>query len=287
VTAIALAGGFLFGVGAAVNGGCAYSTMTRLADGEGRMVMTLGGFAVGVLMFSALIDLQWVTRPTPVPTMIGAVLPFAWLVIFVLLAAAIFELARIWRNRTRDRHWKDLLFASQYRLSTAALIIGVSGAIIFLLIRSPGYTITVQNLIESTVGTRASQPAAQSILLLAVLAGMVFSTWQRGSFRIDWRPRIAWLRNLSGGALMGLGTALLPGGNDALVLYGIPTFSPHAVPAYLALCAGTMAMLFLMTRFGVEYSVVCRNDVYIAQHQPADSILNGHVPKSATPATDS
>src|SRR5262249_32220395 len=49
LTSSALLGGFLFGVGAAVNGACAVSTMARLVDGEGGMLMTVFGFALGVL----------------------------------------------------------------------------------------------------------------------------------------------------------------------------------------------------------------------------------------------
>jgi uncharacterized membrane protein YedE/YeeE len=57
LTPFALAGGFLFGFGAAVNGACAYSTMARLVDGEGGMLMTIAGFALGVLGFVALLNL--------------------------------------------------------------------------------------------------------------------------------------------------------------------------------------------------------------------------------------
>ena len=39
-----LAGGFLFGVGAALNGGCAFSTLWKLGDGQLRMLLTLGSF---------------------------------------------------------------------------------------------------------------------------------------------------------------------------------------------------------------------------------------------------
>ena len=38
LTGLALLGGLSFGLGAALNGGCAYSTMARLADGEGAML---------------------------------------------------------------------------------------------------------------------------------------------------------------------------------------------------------------------------------------------------------
>src|SRR5205085_2751409 len=44
LTGIAVLGGFTFGVGAAINGYCAYSTMARLADGHVSMFVTVIGF---------------------------------------------------------------------------------------------------------------------------------------------------------------------------------------------------------------------------------------------------
>jgi hypothetical protein len=161
-------------------------------------------------------------------------------------------------------HLGKLLLAPRYRLSTAALLIGLPGALLFLIYGPFGYTATFELVIEGAFGTRAWPPTVRWVLLIAVLAGMLLSTTQRGSFRIDWRPRREWLFNIAGGTLMGFGTALAPGGNDALVLYGIPTLSPYAAPAYAALVAGVAAGLVLMRwSFGVEARVECRNDVFI------------------------
>ena len=38
---------------------------------------------------------------------------------------------------------------------------------------------------------------------------------------------------------------MVPGGNDALLFHGIPTLSPHAVPAYLAMVLGIAAVTVL------------------------------------------
>jgi hypothetical protein len=98
---------------------------------------------------------------------------------------------------------------------------------------------------------------------------MFVSTLQRGGFRFDWTPRRAWLRNIFGGVLMGIGVALAPGGNDALVLYGIPSLSPHALPAFLAMAAGIAAALLVMRHgFGIVSHVECRNDIYYAEASP-------------------
>jgi hypothetical protein len=42
--------------------------------------------------------------------------------------------------------------------------------------------------------------------------------------------------------------ALTPGGNDALVLYGIPSLSPHALPAFLTMTLGIALGLWVHAR---------------------------------------
>ena len=134
-------------------------------------------------------------------------------------------------------------------------------------------------MVQGLIGKGALPAASRTIVMLAVLAGMLVSTLQRGSFRLDWRPQASWLRNIFGGALMGLGAAMVPGGNAVLVLYAIPSFSPHALPAYAALIVGAAAGLLAMKHLaGLDTRVVCRNDIYRAELQPVGSILNSHPP---------
>jgi len=54
-------------------------------------------------------------------------------------------------------------------------------------------------------------------------------------------------RFFTGGLLMGIGAASIPGGNDVLLLHGIPGFSFHAVPVFLAMLAG-IALTLLVAR---------------------------------------
>jgi len=257
----AVLGGFVFGVGAAMNGACVYSTMARLTDGEGGMFVAVVGFGFGILGFVALVDAGWLARPTQSLPRIGVLI--GWVAVVVLAAFALYEATRLWRTRPPAAGPRELVLARQYRLSTAALLIGVTAGAIYLIMGPYGYATTVQQGIEAALGRRVAPETARWVLLAAALFGMLVSTLQRKSFHLDWRPRPLWLMNFFGGALMGLGVALAPGGNDSLVLYAIPTLSPHALPAYAALALGIAAGLLTIRRLlRIETRVECRNDLY-------------------------
>jgi hypothetical protein len=180
------------------------------------------------------------------------------------LAWALYEILRLWRTRARDERIIELILAPRYRLSTAAVMVGLSGALLFLFYGPISYTATFDLIIQGALGTQDWPTAMRTVLLLAVMAGMLLSTLQRGTFRVDWRPQFSWLLNLSAGVLMGLGIALAPGGNDALVLDGIPILSPHALPTFTALVLGVALGLVVMRRwFGIEARVRCQNDTFI------------------------
>jgi hypothetical protein len=265
LSATAVAGGFLFGLGAGVNGACAYSTMARLVDGEAAMLVAIAGFAIGIGVFVGLLDLGWLARPVKVPPMIGAALEWAALLALLLLAWAVYEAVRLWRTRDRGLGFHRLCLSPTYRLSSAALLIGVCGAAIFFLFGSAGYSTTFGLVVEGAFGTRPWPTAGRWLLVVAVLLGMLISTLQRQAFRPRLRPQASWLRNLGGGVLMGLGVAMAPGGNDAFILYGVPNLSPNAVPAFAAMTMGIIAAIVLLRlAFGIETRASCRGDMFVA-----------------------
>jgi hypothetical protein len=262
---ISLLGGLLFGIGAAVNGACAFSTLARLADGQLAMLGTLGGFLLGVVGFELLAGAGLLFAPPAGTPLVGSVLAAGGVMsALVLVLWGLYEAGRLWRTRAPAARLRELAVARQYRLSTAAMLIGLANGVLYLVDGAWGYTGTLQQSVEGWLQIRMWPGSAQWILFAALFAGMLVSTWQRGSLRIERPPGRAWVRTLLGGSLMGLGAALAPGGNDALILYGIPSLSPHAVPAYLTMVAGIAAALIAMRRwFGIEMRVECRGDVCV------------------------
>lgn len=66
------------------------------------------------------------------------------------------------------------------------------------------------------------------LTVAASIAGAVTAALRQGKWRLQ-RPALADIvKSFVGGALMGVGVALIPGGNDGLILAAIPALSPAA-----------------------------------------------------------
>ncbi len=262
VSLYGLAGGLVFGMGAVFNKGCAFSTLTRLGGGQLSMLLSLAGFALGVAGHS-LVGSQ-ALAPTALTA--DAVLAQAglWprLALAGLLLWGLWEAWRLWRSRPAGQGLWALALADRYRLSTAALLLGVSNAVLYALHGKWAYTATLSRGVQQAMGADVRPAPIAWLLFLFLVAGVVFSAWQRRSFRLRWRPRLGWISYLVGGAFMGFGAALVPGGNDVLILHGIPTLSPHALPAYLAMLIGIAITLGLMRLVGASLETIdCSGDL--------------------------
>ena len=67
ILASGIAGGLIFGLGAAVNGACSFSTLSRLADGHLVMLFTVLGWGIGIVLF------QHVTSGIHLPAVAGSI----------------------------------------------------------------------------------------------------------------------------------------------------------------------------------------------------------------------
>ena len=121
-----IAGAFLFGIGAALNGGCAISTVTRLGNGEMRMLLTIAGVVLAI----AVIDGELLTFPALSPSQ--TVRPFViggWalrLSVAVLLSWAVWETIGLWRKRDPTCGLLEGVLHRRWRLSVAAAVIGLA-----------------------------------------------------------------------------------------------------------------------------------------------------------------
>lgn len=256
-TVWAFLGGWLFGIGAALNGGCSLSTLHRLIDGELGMLATLLGFALGVVL-SAVVVTGFVAPGPAVLVPVESVWHrwpglAPWLLALLVLWSLV-RLSGLVRHAraSAGTSVRQRLLAHQYPLGVSAALMGVAGALLYTTQGAWSYTNHIRASVLHVWAGGPGAAAAHSALVAALLVGMTASALHRAS--IAWRrPRSSatWLRHATGGLLMGAGAAMVPGGNDTLLLNALPTLAIPAVIAYLAMLLGIASVLWLMQRYSV------------------------------------
>jgi len=111
-----------------MNGGCAISTLGRLANGELRMLLALIGLCIGACVQPDLVDARAV-RAASAPMVVDTPRPWSIVLLLLLSAWAIAATARPWRTRSGRIASRQRIFSERHRLSTAAAIIGASSAV--------------------------------------------------------------------------------------------------------------------------------------------------------------
>lgn len=230
VSPLVILGGCLFGLGAVVNGACAFGTLTRIVSGEGDYLFTLVGMAIGsaILWGARLPVIPHALGPNPI-AMAGAA-GGAALIGWALLVIAI----------------SLLLYRQGERLGPLAAMagVGLAGGLLYGLHPRWGYGVVIDSLAMSgppVMGMKIDMLLPG--LVAATIAGGLSSSLIGGTFR----PRPPGLRTaplrVIGGLLMGSGGAMIPGGNDGLVLYSLPALIPAAFLAYGAMTLTIAACL--------------------------------------------
>jgi toxin CptA len=76
----------------------------------------------------------------------------------------------------------------------------------------------------------------RGVFALCLLLGAIAGGWTAGRLRLSPISAASLLRCLIGGVLMGWGSLLIPGGNDGLILVGMPMLWPYAWVAFATMC---------------------------------------------------
>ena len=255
-------GGVVFGVGAAMNKGCAFSTLNKLGSGNLGMVATLVGFFLGAAMLIVFPMVPLTDLAEPLPALLMRRQDVAALLTVVLAVWAIRQAWRLWAGRPGGQGPRRLLLSERYRLSTGAALIGLSAGTLFAVQGAWLYTSTIQSVAATIFAPDAGPSFDRLLLFLAVLVGVGLSVWQRRAFRLQFPGPVTASRHFAGGMMMGAGAAMIPGGNDVLVLQTIPLLLPHAILAYLGVLLGIYLVIAAMKVLRQEIKRLdCSGDV--------------------------
>ena len=230
-----VAGGVLLGLGAFVNKACVFGAIARLSNGEWSYVATPLGFFAGCALLQGLpISPQRMNSTSPVFEMAQWTV---WLfVAFMLTRIA----AAIWQIRSDATHW---FTRSRWTPGAATIVIGI--AFVLLLILLGGSWAYTDVLAELSMG-KSDNLTWRLLLLLALYAGALLGGYTAGHWRAVPPDGRQLLRCFFGGLLMGMGSLLIPGSNDGLVLLGMPLLYAHAWLAFLTMCM-TIAVAMKLT----------------------------------------
>ncbi len=226
----AVTGGLLLGVGALVNGGCVFGTVARLGSGQWAWLGTPLGFLGGCFLAH-----YWGTTATAMPMALPTWLqdlPPA-LPALVLLPLAVrggWILHGAWRTR-----------AAPQSAHLATLVIALCFLGLFCVVGAWTYTDVLSELATG----RFMHLGLRGLLLPTLFAGALLGGWTSGSWQHRWPRATDLARCLVGGALMGTGASLVPGGNDSLILFGMPLLWPNAWLAFTSMCLSVVLALRL------------------------------------------
>ena len=140
--------------------------------------------------------------------------------------------------------------AGRLPLVLSMTLLGVTGGVMFVL--QPGWTyadvmrLCIQpSMANIGPGARLVAPA------LLTIGGAAAAAAQARTFRWSLPGAVDVLRTLVGGALMAFGAAIIPGGNDSLLLAAIPAGSASGALAYGLITLATLALVAAVGRHSV------------------------------------
>lgn len=231
VTLDTIIGGALLGLGAWLNKACLFGTLTQLGRRNPNYLFTLTGLFAGYTVHNALFDAHVAGAPPMQPD--SRIMLAVGSLFLASLAAQIVRVALASRNKGR----LSIGFGQH-----EALIIH---ALAFTVMASIAGVWTYGDLMSRYAHGGASPDWMHLLLVSALLAGALFGGW-RTAQATKFLPCTAMLC-FTGGSMMAIGSSVIPGGNDLLILYAAPLLQWHAIVA-IGVMLATIAVCILLQR---------------------------------------
>jgi len=230
-SALIILGGLVFGMGAALNGACVFGTLTKIVSGDTSYLFVLPGLWLGALVLGLtglsvqphVMATTTLATPSPLPLLF-------WGGALCLLALA------VWLFLRHDKGNKAWAMGA----------IGVIGGLLYTIHPAWNYSVAIHDFAQTIVS--APQHMADDLLpwlVAAACLGGVTSTLAAGTFMLK-RPSLRGSAGaMIGGFLMAFGLVMIPGGNDGLILFLLPSLIGSGALAYVAMNAGILGTLLL------------------------------------------
>jgi uncharacterized membrane protein YedE/YeeE len=286
-----LIGGFVFGIGMVLAGGCVCGSLFKLGAGSAASLIAVLGMLAGSALY-AEIHPQWAGFAKATVLVPGKVTLPQWLDLSpALLLLPLAAIGALWLQREfrAGRMTRPSFAAGHLAPWKAAMILAGLGFASYVLVGMPmGITTTYSKLgaaFESlffpehvaSLPYFALQPlnytppfadraiqggpgpgldaiaAIQYPLLLGIIGGALFSAVRLGEWRFKWHlPRRQLLSALIGGLLLGFAARMAPSCNVWHLWGGLPILALQSILFIAGLLPGTWFGARLLTRFVVR-----------------------------------
>lgn len=252
----AIVGGFIFGAGMVMAGGCASGTYYRCGRGMLGSLAALVGFALGTSLIDggALVELQTGLRASVVDfdaanatvfEVAGLESPLArWLVILALGIPAVIWLLRSPKQR----------FLIGWTWQRTGLIVGVLALAVWLLSVMQGrhfglsFTQPTVALTRFLIGGDTSGLSVASFIVLGVPLGAFLAAKMAGEVILRLPEPGRFVRQFGGGLVMGIGASIAGGCNIGHSVTGVSTLGITAITSTAFIILGCWAMTAVIYR---------------------------------------
>ena len=241
---IATVGGAILGLGAFLNRGCFFGTFVALVSGNINYIATLIGLSFGVsVTYNYLTDflpntltISYVYEPT--------LYAYLWLIFMTLFALFMsFSILLSKDHFIKKVSGLDIL---SWKSVFSMITIGIGGVLLYATVNGWNYSDVLTNTTFKLIGIQ--QKGATTIALLSTISliiGGITAAVVAKQFVIRRVNFFLIVGCFTGGAVMGSASMLIPGGNDGLLLKGIPSLAPHALGGYLSMLISMWVLVYI------------------------------------------
>jgi hypothetical protein len=266
-----IVGGFIFGIGMVLAGGCASGTTYRVGEGMvGSFVALLGFMMSAVITGSGALSgiksyLQTTTKitvtdPGPLvastntsPTLANIISVDPWIIVIVIAIIGIGVLA--WKRRGGEKTEGSLsgkIFKRGWPWWGTGIVIGIISMIAFPASAAAGrnYPLGItggwSTFLNTLIKGDANVLSWETFLVIGVVIGAAISAGIAGEFKLRAPGPGRLVQQFIGGLLLGIGAVIADGCNIGHILSGVPQLSIGSIIAGFSIIMGCWATAYIL-----------------------------------------
>lgn len=248
---VTVAAGVLYAVGCYIFGACIFGVCSRAPSGHISFLFAIPAMAIGATLGqkSGIAPGKAAMEPTMMATM-NLPLALLWGAALIWLGWAGFRL--IAAHKRAGITITGLISQARWRSTMAAMVIGLLGSLLFATDSAWFYPAAAKRLTLYIADMSPVFPTDSVIGAGAVFLGAFVAARYKGRFVMRRPYAIPTFQAIVGGLVVGFAWALIPGGNDSMVLFMMPSLALNGIVAYAAMFVTLIGLEYMKKRLGLN-----------------------------------